>query len=200
MLNGETVSLLAGPAYPGQYAQIGAPVAASPIGKVERAEGTTSVQHADGTTGSLTVGDSIFEKDVVETGGSLGIRFNDGTVFSLSAGTRMVIDHLVYDPNGSSNSALFSVLKGTFAMMGGNIVDTGDMKVATPIATLGIRGTSLMAYRVQVLEGFIAALSDPNGDVPNISAYDPESLRSLSAISRLSLRPSRGRASVYQQT
>ena len=164
MLNGDTVRLLAGPEYPGQYAQVGSPTAASPIGKVERAEGTTSVQHADGTTGSLSVGDPIFEKDVVETEGSLGIRFDDGTVFSMSAGTRMVINHLVYDPNGSSNSALFSVLKGTFAMFGGKIVDTGDMKVATPIATLGIRGSNLIAVAVNTHEGWIGTNAvDPNG-------------------------------------
>ena len=57
-LSGDTVSLLAGPAHPGQYAQAGAPTAANPIGKVVEAEGAINVQHADGTTGSLSKGDS----------------------------------------------------------------------------------------------------------------------------------------------
>ena len=102
---------------------------------------------------------------MVETiGSSLGIRFDDGTVFSMSAGTKMVINHLVYDPHGSSNSALFSVLKGTFTMVGGKIVDTGDMKVTTPIATLGIRGSNLIAVAVNTHEGWIGTNAvDPNG-------------------------------------
>ena len=54
----------------------------------------------------------------------------------------MVIDHLVYDPDSSSNSALFSVVKGTFSMVGGKIADSGKMDIETPIATLGIRGTA----------------------------------------------------------
>ena len=52
---------------------------------------------------------AVIENDVVETGQStVGIRFADGTIFSMSAGTRMVINHFVYDPDSSSNSALAS--------------------------------------------------------------------------------------------
>ncbi|MFN2201851.1 MAG: VCBS domain-containing protein, partial [Caldilineaceae bacterium] len=142
-LSGETVSLLAGPAHPGQYTQATAPDAPAPIGEVVKAEGEAEVQRVDGTKEALDKGDPIFQNDVVEVAGSsLGIRFSDGTLFNMSAGTKMVINNLVYDPDSSSNSALFNIVKGTFSMVGGKIVDSGEMDVATPIATMGIRGTA----------------------------------------------------------
>ena len=61
----------------------------------------------------------------------------------------MEINEFVYDPNGHNNSTLLSLSKGTFAFIAGNVAHTGDMKVETPIGTMGIRGT---APRVQILD------------------------------------------------
>src|SRR5262249_17472640 len=82
--------------------------------------------------------------DVVLTGanGRLGINFADGSSFNLSSNARMVLNEFVYDPNGKSNSTLFNLTKGTFTFVAGNIAKTGDMKVDTPVATMGIRGTT----------------------------------------------------------
>jgi hypothetical protein len=81
---------------------------------------------------------------VVRTGadGRVSINFNDGTSFSLSSNANMTLNEFVYDPNGKSNSTLFSLTKGTFTFVAGNIAKTGDMKVETPVATMGIRGTT----------------------------------------------------------
>jgi len=48
----------------------------------------------------------------------------------------------VYDPKGKSNSTLFSLTKGTFTFVAGKVAKTGDMKIDTPVATMGIRGTT----------------------------------------------------------
>ncbi|MGI9385665.1 MAG: VCBS domain-containing protein, partial [Methyloligellaceae bacterium] len=142
-LLGETVRLLAGPEFPGQYAQAGGPAGAEPIGQVETASGTVTVQRANGVILQLKVGDPVFEDDIVITGqnSAVGISFTDETLFSLLADTRMVLDKHVYDPNGSSNSMLFDVIQGTFSVVAGKIAPTGDMLVRTPIATIGVRGT-----------------------------------------------------------
>ena len=81
---------------------------------------------------------------MVQTGadGRLGINFTDGTSFNLSSNARMTLNEFVYDPNGKSNSTLFNLTKGTFTFVAGNIAKTGDMKVDTPVATMGIRGTT----------------------------------------------------------
>ena len=55
---------------------------------------------------------------------------------------RMALTKFVYDPNGKSNSSLLSLTKGTFTFIAGNIAKTGDMKIDTPVATMGIRGTT----------------------------------------------------------
>jgi hypothetical protein len=60
----------------------------------------------------------------------------------------MEINEFVYDPKGHSNSTLLSLTKGTFAFIAGNVAHTGDMKIDTPIGTMGIRGT---APRVEIL-------------------------------------------------
>jgi len=81
---------------------------------------------------------------VVQTGadGKVGIAFTDGTAFNLSRNARMVLNEFVYDPNGTSNSTLFSLTKGTFTFIAGKVAKTGDMKIDTPVATMGIRGTT----------------------------------------------------------
>ena len=54
----------------------------------------------------------------------------------------MTLDEFVYDPNGKSNSTVFNLSKGAFTFVAGKIAKTGDMKVETPVATMGIRGTT----------------------------------------------------------
>ena len=51
------------------------------------------------------------------------------------------LNEFVYDPNGKSNSTFFSLTKGTFTFVAGKVAKTGDMKIDTPVATMGIRGT-----------------------------------------------------------
>ena len=70
------------------------------------------------------------------------ITFTDTTAFNLSSNARMVLNEFVYDPNGKSNSTFFSLTKGTFTFVAGKVAKTGDMKIDTPVATMGIRGTT----------------------------------------------------------
>ena len=52
------------------------------------------------------------------------------------------MNEFIYDPNSKSNSSLLSLTKGTFTFVAGKIAKSGDMKVNTPVATMGIRGTT----------------------------------------------------------
>jgi hypothetical protein len=90
------------------------------------------------------VGDAVYQGDVVQTGadGKVGITFTDGSAFNVSSNARMVLNEFVYDPNSKSNSTLISLTKGTFTFVAGQVAKTGDMKVDTPVATMGIRGTT----------------------------------------------------------
>jgi hypothetical protein len=128
-------------------------ISASPIGKVVSATGSVAIERAGavvvqatlgGEAGRAKVGDLVYLGDVVKTGadGRLGINFTDGSSFNLSSNARMALNEFVYDPNGKSNSTMFNLTKGTLTFIAGNVAKTGDMKVDTPVATMGIRGTT----------------------------------------------------------
>lgn len=126
----------------------------NPIGKVMTVTGIARIEHpatvivqanlATSGNAPTKVGDLVYRGDVIQTGanGSLGITFADGTTFSVSSNAKMEVNDFVYDPNGHANSSLMSLTKGTFAFIAGNIAHTGDMKVDTPVGTMGIRGTA----------------------------------------------------------
>lgn len=136
-------------------------LAVNPIGKVMTVTGMARIEHPatilvqaslpSNTDAPTKVGDLVYRGDVIQTGadGTIGIVFADGTSFNVSNNAKMEVNDFVYDPNGHSNSSLMSLTKGTFTFIAGNVAHTGDMKVDTPIGTMGIRGT---APRVEILD------------------------------------------------
>jgi hypothetical protein len=128
-------------------------VASNPIGKVVAATGSVTIEHVNAVVvqanlasqaGPTKVGDLVYQSDVVRTGadGRVSINFTDDTSFNLSNNASMTLNEFVYDPNGKSNSTLFNLSKGAFTFVAGKIAKTGDMKIDTPVATMGIRGTT----------------------------------------------------------
>ena len=124
-----------------------------PIGKVMVASGTATVERANALVVLASVGnavplkkdDRVYLGDIVTTGDNsqLGINFTDGASFVMSSNARMALDQYVYDPDDKKkNSMFFSLAKGTFTFLAGSIAKTGNMKVDTPVATMGIRGTT----------------------------------------------------------
>jgi hypothetical protein len=123
-----------------------------PIGKVVTAAGKVTIEHADAAIvqarltdqAGVKVGDPVYRGDVIKTGadGRVGINFADDSSFNLSSNASMEMNEFVYDPAGKSNSTLVSLARGTFTFVAGNVAKTGSMKVDTPVATMGIRGTT----------------------------------------------------------
>ncbi|WP_404382174.1 FecR domain-containing protein [Caenispirillum salinarum] len=146
-ISGNLASALAGPRAPGQVAQAGEQLAqaAEAIGTVTRMDGEVFATRADGTRVRLQSGDEVFQGDVLETGadGAVGITFVDNTEMSLGADGRMVLDEMIYDPDGGDGSSQFSLVSGVFSFVSGQIAKSGPdaMQVNTPVATIGIRGT-----------------------------------------------------------
>jgi hypothetical protein len=123
-----------------------------PIGKIVIASGSFTIEHVDAVvvqasaagSDQAKVGDFVYKGDVVQTGsdGKIGMVFTDGTAFNLLSNARIVLNEYVFDPNSKSNATFFSLTKGTFTFVAGKIAKTGDMKIDTPLATMGIRGTT----------------------------------------------------------
>ncbi len=162
----KTASALAGPASPGQYAQAGSATGEPlQIGEVLQLDGKATATHTNGVQKTLNVGDPVFQGDVLETGSdtSLGISFLDETVFSVSANAKMVLDELIYDPKEAEKSSMtFNLVEGTFVFAAGKIAPSGSMNIETPIATMGIRGTTpKVSVSTEFGTGEFALLPDP---------------------------------------
>ena len=169
------------------------PAAVEPIGNVATVTGIATVVR-DRNSYPLRVRDDIYLNDVVQTSSnsSLGITFNDATTFNLSASAKITIDNYVYEDGGKQNSAIFDIGKGTVAFVAAAVAKTGDMKIATPTATLGIRGTTGV---VDVPEGAAASAAnnvniklypDADGRVGHIDVNDRASGTRLGALTQAS--------------
>lgn len=175
-LSASVVEALAGPLAPGQHAQAGGqPASTQPvIGRVDALSGSATVVR-NGVTVSLNVGDTVRKGDVVQTSGSssVAIVFTDGSTFSLNANARMVLDEFVYAAGGTGNSALISLVQGTFSFVAGQVAKTGDMKVETPVATMGIRGTAVLV-EISANDGQtrFSVMVEPDGTTGAFNLYN----------------------------
>ncbi len=152
-------------------------------GRVERQKGAaTRTQAAD--TYPLDVRGGIFVGDIIETGAGsrLLIRFSDSSSLTLGENAKMIIDEMVYEPSGLSEDSdrqSIEFVQGVFRFVSGKIgkVRSQDVTIATPVATIGIRGTTFVGgeltvgmppgqphYGFQILEGEIEVMT-PLGSV-----------------------------------
>ncbi len=185
------------------------PAAVEPIGNVATVTGIATVIR-DKNSYPLRVRDDIYLNDVVQTSSnsSLGITFDDATTFNLSASTKITIDTYVYEDGGKHNAGIFDIGKGTVAFVAAAVARTGDMKITTPTATLGIRGTTGV---VDVPEGAAANKTnnvniklypDADGRVGHIDVDDRTSGTRLGALTQgasgFAIRPGAAAAGVMR--
>jgi FecR protein len=159
------------------------------VGQVATLQGSATVTR-NNAAAALKVSDAIFKSDTLQTGAnsSLGVTFDDETTFSLSANTRVVVDEFVYQEGGKANAASFNVALGTAAFVASLVAKTGNMKIATPYASLGIRGTTGVVEVPQsgtagAAEPRVKLYPDPDGHVGQIEVFNPQGTR-LSALTQ----------------
>ena len=189
-LPGDLVKALAGHV---EYAQAdGAAAVAAVVGHVTKLTGTATAIR-NGVSIILNQGDNIDKGDVLQSGAdsTLGVTFIDGTVFGLSSNARMVVNEMVYDPNGSNNSSLLSLVAGTISFVAGETAKHGDMKVDTPVATMGIRGTAVLVeidFNVPNQNGLPDAkfqvLVEPDGTTGSYILFDKTTLDPIATVNR----------------
>ena len=137
------VDALTRTAAPDQYAQATptAPSAADAVGRVVTAS-ADSIVLRNGAPVTVRPGDPILRADVLQTaGGAMAVSFNDGSTLNLTPNTRIVVSEFVYSPNGTGNSQLLDLVQGSLTFISGEVAHSGDMRIGTPVATMGIRGT-----------------------------------------------------------
>ncbi|WP_334443938.1 VCBS domain-containing protein [Bradyrhizobium sp. AZCC 1610] len=190
-LTGDIVNALAGHI---QFAQAdgSASVAPAVIGHVTKLAGNATAIR-NGVSIILNQGDTVHKGDVVQSGSdsTLGITFIDGTVFGLASNAKMVLNEMVYDPNGSDNKSLLSLVQGTISFVAGATAKKGDMKVDTPVATMGIRGTAVLVeidFEVPSQGGAPPAkfqvLVEPDGTTGSYILFDKTTLTPIATVNR----------------
>jgi hypothetical protein len=162
---------------PPNPAPTSAPAADNSVGTVATLSGHATVTRGRDAASALKVKDQIFEQDTLQTeaNSTLGITFDDETTFSLSANTRIVVDRFVYQEGAKGNAALFNVTSGTAAFVASLVAKNGDMKISTPEATLGIRGTTGVVDVPAAGAGgapIIKLYPDSDGHVGRIEVFD----------------------------
>lgn len=122
-------------------------------GRVEFAIGPATVVGTDGRTRPAARGMELDTGDTVQTNnGRVQMRMTDGAFISLQPGTEFGIkDYKFEGKTDGSEGAFFSLLKGAMRTVTGLIgrVNRNRYQVATPTATVGIRGTGGL---IQVLQ------------------------------------------------
>ncbi|MGH8707549.1 MAG: FecR family protein, partial [Burkholderiales bacterium] len=114
-------------------------------GRIEFAIGPVSVIGADGRTRPAARGIEVDTGDTVRTNdGRVQMRMTDGAYISLQPNTEFGIkDYKFEGKTDGSENAFYSLLKGAMRTVTGLIgrVNRNKYQVATPTATVGIRGT-----------------------------------------------------------
>jgi hypothetical protein len=125
----------------------GAPAGAQEAGHIKVAKGAVQVERA-GQQVPATVGAVVQAGDVVVTGpdGSVGITFLDNSLLSAGPNSVLAIDRFAFDSTTHRGSFESSLRKGTLAVVSGKLAKQSPdaMKVKTPAAVLGVRGTEFL--------------------------------------------------------
>jgi hypothetical protein len=123
------------------------PVFAYEAGIIKTVRGQVIIER--GTTQlEAKVGDTVQENDrvSVQMGSSVGISMSDETLLSLGPNSVMVIDRYSFNPVTREGRVETSILKGTLRFVTGLIgwLNPGAIKVTTPTAVIGVRGTDFI--------------------------------------------------------
>lgn len=133
------------------------------VGEVAEVRGAATAARPGARSRTLEPKGEVYFRDTLRTTGEarLVAEFDDGTKLTLGDSASVVIDSFVYDPSRSIGQLAARVAGGAFLFVGGRIEDQAraSVRLRTPLATLGIRGTTVWggpidgAYGVLVLSG-----------------------------------------------
>ena len=144
--------------------------AASPsVGSVSRITGDqlSSAQAPGAPVRKLAAGDPVFAGERIRTGAAtvLQIEFTDKSRFTLGPNTEFEVEQYRQASGGSGEEAFHSrIFKGAFRFVSGLIAHAKDknMRVHTPVVTIGVRGTHV--------EGEVTERQEKDGKTVDASA------------------------------
>jgi hypothetical protein len=128
------------------FAGLVAVEAADDVGRVKTVKGTVYIDR-EGRRELALVGAGVRQADTLVTGpdGAVGVTLADDTLLSAGPNSVLAIERFVYEAN-QTGSLEASLTKGTLAVVSGRIAKQAPdaMRVKTPAAILGVRGTEFV--------------------------------------------------------
>ncbi|XPV75122.1 MAG: FecR family protein [Desulfovibrio sp.] len=125
----------------------GGAIAADFIGSVKTISGEAGIVR-QGDRWAVKIGDHIMQGDILVTGSdsSMGVIFRDDTILSLGESSQITVSDFVFDPVHDNVSFISNMAEGSAQFITGQIAKVApeNMRVETPLATIGIRGTRFL--------------------------------------------------------
>ena len=148
------------------------------VGSVATVTPAANVARGGAGAAGLNKGDDVRKGDRLSTSasGALGVTFDDETTFSLSANASITVDEFVYR-KGARGNAVVTVARGTVGFVAEQVAKTGEMRITTPTAIVGVRGTTGV---VEVGAGGVTNVKlyeDENGAVGRIEIFNRQGQR-----------------------
>lgn len=142
-------------------------------GKVEFASGGATIQSADGSSKVMAKGMEINQGDTILTGsGRAQVKFSDGGYISFQPNTQFKIEEYNYSgKQDGTERGFFRLVQGGLRALTGFVgrENRPNYRMATPVATIGIRGSYYLAefqekLKTHVGHGSIYVFND-QGDI-----------------------------------
>ena len=114
------------------------------IGNVSEIKGKGAIKRTDGAKVEIEQSLDVFSYDEVTTGqGRTAIDFVDDTRVEVTEHSKLIIDEFVYDPANNEGGFTLTAALGTVRYASGQIAKENreNIKIQTPTATIGVRGT-----------------------------------------------------------
>lgn len=117
---------------------------AADVGRVKIATGIAQIERNKKLI-PATVGMGVWKGDSLVTGktGRIGVTFNDNSRFAAGPNSRVEVSEFQFNDTTHKGQFITRVDKGSVAIVSGKIAksDRNAMRVRTPTALLGVRGT-----------------------------------------------------------
>jgi len=113
------------------------------VGKVTEQTGPTEIKRDKQSISSELQSDVQMEDTITTANAKAGITFEDQTKVQITEHSKLVIDTFVYDPNKKTGKLAVKIALGTVKYASGQIAkgNPQEVKIDTPTATIGVRGT-----------------------------------------------------------
>lgn len=117
----------------------------APVGRIKMLSGSAFVVRATSVT-PAEIGQLLFQADGIRTAdGRVGLTLNDDTRLSLGPNSEIRLERFEYVPDEGRLGFLLRIVRGVTTYISGRIarLSPDSVRIETPAAVIGVRGTQL---------------------------------------------------------